>query len=60
MGITTNSIADVYFGLSDATSGEFAPIAKTGTNLITLYSKSSTPREITIDIKITNGKVIGG
>ena len=60
MNITSQSIADVYFGISDANSGQFAPVAETSTNTITLYSKAENAYSFAVDIKITNGKIIGG
>jgi hypothetical protein len=41
-GITANSVVDVIFGLTEAVSGNYAPICSTSANTVTIYSKVNT------------------
>lgn len=41
-GVTANDYAEVVFGVAEATSGDYAPIAETGAGTITIYSKVNT------------------
>ena len=53
-GVTADNYADVVFGVTEATSGNYAPVAETGAGTITIYSKVNTA--ITIPtIRIENG-----
>ena len=47
-GITANSIVEVMFGMTEATSGDYAPVCETSSNTVTLYSKVNT--SITIPV----------
>lgn len=53
-GITANDFAEVVFDVAEATSGNYAPVAKTGDFGVRIYAKVNT--EITIpQIIITGG-----
>ena len=41
-GITADSVVDVIFGFTEATSGNYAPVCTTGANSVTIYSKVDT------------------
>ena len=38
-GITANSVVEVIFGMTEATSGNYAPICATSANTVTIYAK---------------------
>ena len=38
-GITADSVVEVIFGMTEATSGNYAPICATSTNTVTIYAK---------------------
>jgi len=38
-GVTANDLAEVVFGVAEATSGNYAPVVETGAGTITIYSK---------------------
>ena len=40
-GITGDSVVDVIFGMSEATSGNYAPICETITDIVKIYAKVS-------------------
>lgn len=40
-GITGDSVVDVIFGMSEATSGNYAPICETITDMVKIYAKVS-------------------
>lgn len=40
-GITSNSVVDVIFGMTEATSGDYAPICETLTDTVKIYAKVS-------------------
>lgn len=46
-GVTANHVADVVFNAAEATSGNFAPIAATGSGTVTIYAAEK-PAAITI------------
>lgn len=41
-GITANSIVEVIFGVTEAISGNYAPVCVTGADTVTIYSKVNT------------------
>lgn len=40
-GITGDSVVDVIFGMTEATSGDYAPICETITDIVKIYAKVS-------------------
>lgn len=47
-GVTASHIPSVVFGVSEATSGNFAPCAQTGANVVYIYAASKPSAAITI------------
>ena len=47
-GVTTAMFPEVVFGIDDAMSGNFAPIAKCGTNVVYIYAAETPESVITI------------
>lgn len=47
-GVTGNHFAEVVFSAEDATSGNFAPISGTGTNLVVIWAKQAPTAAIQI------------
>ena len=46
-GATTDSFADVVFSIEDAESGNYAPVADTGTDVVYIYARAE-PSSLTI------------
>lgn len=38
-GVTANTVIEVVFGMTEATSGDYAPICQSSSNTVTIYSK---------------------
>ena len=51
-GVTTDYSPDVRFGLDEAVSGIFAPIADTGTNKVMIYASEQPSATVTIPVII--------
>lgn len=47
-GVTANHVPDVVFGPVEATSGNYAPVAQSAANSITIYARSKPSATITI------------
>ena len=47
-GVTDAYIPDVTFDVSDANSGNFAPVAKTGAGTVAIYAKNAPLEEVNI------------
>ena len=47
-GVTSQMVPDVTFGLVEAASGNFAPVAQTTTNGVIIYAKAKPTASITI------------
>lgn len=47
-GMTANHTPEIVFSLTDATSGDFAPVCNSGTNKVTIWAKRYPDGDITI------------
>lgn len=47
-GVTTNYVADVIFGITEAFSNNYAPVTLTGDGVVTIYAKEVPSADITI------------
>ena len=47
-GVTASHVPDVAFGVTEATSGNFAPVASSGSGTVTIYAATKPTAAITL------------